>query len=288
MEDFVTLLSLVAGRLALDLAPAAGGSIARFGVDGKDVLRPMSVQAVASGKGNEAAAYPLVPYSNRIANGRLIVAGRTYQLPPNWPGVDHPMHGEGWANPWQVARQDRTSADLIHEHDGKSGWPFRYRARQSFRLDDEALTVGLSIENHEDQPVPAGLGLHPFFARNAETGLAFRAGSVWLADREVLPTERIAVPEAWDFAQPRRVGDVVLDNCFEGWDGKASVNWPDRGLRIDVAASSTFRHLVVYVPQGRSYLAVEPVSHANGRVAEALLAPGAALSGEIVFRPVFL
>ncbi|MFZ5781231.1 MAG: aldose 1-epimerase [Pseudomonadota bacterium] len=284
----MTLLSLAAGRLALELAPAAGGSVARFCVDGKDVLRAMSARAVASGKGNEAAAYPLVPYSNRIANGQLVVAGRTFHLQPNWPGVGHPMHGEGWANPWQVARQDRASADLVHEHDGRSGWPFRYRAQQSFRLEEEALTVALSIENCEAQAVPAGLGLHPFFVRNAETRLGFCARSVWLADREVLPTERVDVPDTWNFVPPRRVDDVVLDNCFEGWDGRATVTWPDRGLRIDVTASSTFRHLVVYIPPGRSYFSVEPVSHANGHVAEAMLATGAVLSGEIVFRPIFL
>src|SRR5271168_3325181 len=42
----MTLLSLRTGRLGVDLAPSAGGSIARFTVDGADVLRPMSPEAV--------------------------------------------------------------------------------------------------------------------------------------------------------------------------------------------------------------------------------------------------
>ena len=54
----MTLLSLSTGRLAVDLAPSAGGSIACFTVDGADVLRPMAPQDVASGKGNNASAFP--------------------------------------------------------------------------------------------------------------------------------------------------------------------------------------------------------------------------------------
>ena len=67
----MTLLSLRTGRLAVDLAPSAGGSIARLTVDGADVLRPMAPQDAASGKGNNASAFPLVPFSNRIAKGKV-------------------------------------------------------------------------------------------------------------------------------------------------------------------------------------------------------------------------
>lgn len=284
----MTLLSLAAGRLALDLAPDAGGTIARLAADGQNLLRPMAGDALAAGRAKDAAAYPLVPYSNRIANGRLAFAGETVHLQPNWPGLRHPMHGEGWAKAWRVVNRGDAWADLVHEHDGRNGWPFRYRARQSFRLDAETLTVSLTIENGEDRQVPAGIGLHPFFVRDPATELAFRAESVWLTDPEVLPTRRVGVPDAWDFTCRRPVDDVVLDNCFEGWDGRAFVTWPDRGLGIEIAASSTFGHLVVYIPPGRRHFCVEPVSHANGRVGTALLAPGAALSGEIAFRLVFL
>ena len=66
----------------------------------------MTAEAIASGRGNEAACYPLVPFSNRIANGRLVFDGQAFKLEPNWPGVRHPMHGEGWARSWDVARHD--------------------------------------------------------------------------------------------------------------------------------------------------------------------------------------
>lgn len=288
----MTVLSLRSGRLALDLAAAAGGSITRFATETAggvfDLLRPADAAAMATGKGSAASCYPLVPFSNRIANGRLVVSGEEIVLKPNWPGQRHPMHGDGWARPWQVARRDVGSAELVYEHDGRDGWPFRYCARQAFRLKEEGLSVGMTIENLESRPVPAGLGLHPFFPRDADTELACRVEGVWQANADVLPVDRIAVPAAWNFAVSRRVDDAVLDNCFDGWDGRATIRWPRQGVGLAIEATEPFRHLVIYVPKGRPHFCVEPVSHANGAVAQSLLPAGEILSGEIVFRPFML
>ena len=252
------------------------------------MLRPASAAAIASGRGNDASCYPLVPFSNRIANGRFAVDGEEVLLESNWPGVRHPMHGDGWARSWQVERHDAHSAELAYAHDGRDGWPFRYRARQSFRLEGDRLVVGMSIENLEGRAVPAGLGLHPFFTRDPDTELACRVDGVWRADAEVLPLDRIAVPPEWDFNVSRPVDGVVLDNCFDGWDGRATIRWPRHALGLALEATEPFRHLVVYVPKGRPFFCVEPVSHANGAVARSLLSAGATLAGEIVFRPFSL
>ena len=288
----VTVLSLRAGQLALDLAPAAGGSITRFAVEGRDgafdLLRPSGGAAQITGSGSANACYPLVPFSNRIANGHLDVGGQQFILKSNWPGQRHPMHGDGWAHRWKVERSDDRCAELTYEHDGREGWPFRYRARQTFRLGDDGLAVGMSVENLESHPMPAGLGLHPFFTREADTELACRVEGVWRADAEVLPVDRIAVLPEWDFDVSRPVDGVVLDNCFDGWDGRATIRWPRHALGLALEATEPFRHLVIYVPKGRPFFCVEPVTHANGAVARSLLPAGTTLAGEIVFRPFSL
>jgi aldose 1-epimerase len=281
------VLSLRKGRVAVELAPEAGGSVARFTCDGMDLLRPMTPAAIASGKGNAAALYPLVSYSNRIRDGRLVFGGETFHLARNWPGVGHPLHGDGWAHAWTVDRSDAASTEIayLHERAGDAGgWPFRYRARQRYRLDEDRLAISISIENLEDRPVPAGIGLHPFFVRDPDCVLACRTAFAWRADAEVLPVDRIPVPADWDFAAGRRPDGIALDNCFDGWDGRATIAWPARGLRLDLEASAPFRHLVIYTPPGQSFFCVEPVSHANGQVGLAALAPGRTLSGEAVFR----
>jgi aldose 1-epimerase len=194
------------------------------------------------------------------------------------------MHGDGWAQPWHVARRDDRSAELVYEHDGRQGWPFRYCARQRFRLDEDGLAVTMSVENLEHHDVPAGLGLHPFFVREPDSELACELRGVWRTDREVLSTEYVPLPPEWDFATSRRVDDLVLDNCFDGWDGRATISWPRRGMRLVLSATDIFRHLVIYVPQGAPFFCVEPVSHANGAIAQTRLAAGAVLAGEISFR----
>jgi aldose 1-epimerase len=287
----MTLLSLRTGPLAVDLAPSAGGSIARFCIDDIDLLRPMTVADQESGLGNNAAAYPLFPFSGRIANGRLLFEGEAYQLARNREGVNHPLHGDGWHNPWRVERRDEHSAEIVYEHEradskaGKKGsWPFRYRARQSYRLDADRLTVTMALDNLEDRTVPAGLGLHPFFARDEDNELQCRLQHVWRTDAEVLPIERTSVPPEWDFSTSRRVMGTGLDNCFGGWDGHATITWPGRRLRLDLEASESFRHLVIFTPPDRPFFCVEPVSHANGEVVLAPLAPGATRTGTVVFR----
>jgi aldose 1-epimerase len=292
------MLRLETGPLAVDLAPEAGGSIARFSVEAAgrafDLMRPAEPESLAAGRGSGTSSYPLVPYSGRIAEGRFTVGGRAIVLAPNWPGQRHPMHGDGWAHPWIVDRSTATTADLVYAHDGRTGWPFRYVARQSFRLTSEALTVALSVESRDSEPMPVGIGLHPFFTREPDTTLACAVGRVWLTDAEIMPTTRAEVPREWSFSSARRVDKVALDNCFEGWDRRATIAWPGRGLRLDIEASEVFGHVVIYIPPGRPYFCVEPVTHANNAFAlhplgvedigYRLLGHGERLSGEVVFR----
>jgi aldose 1-epimerase len=271
----MTLLSLKSGKLAVDLAPAAGGGVARFTADGADILRP--------GEGVQGSCYPLVPFSNRIADGRFVFEGRQIAVPSNWPGQRHPMHGDGWSHAWAVVESSAKVAEIVYLHDGRSGWPFRYRASQRFRLNDDRLEIEIAVENRESYAVPAGLGLHPFFVREADCELFFHADEVWLTDAEVLPTELKVVPEEWEFEHGRRPDAVALDNCFAGWTGVATIRWPSRGLRLALQASEIFRHLVIYTPPGRSFFCAEPVSHASGAIGRTRLEAGATLSGTVLF-----
>jgi aldose 1-epimerase len=79
----------------------------------------------------------------------------------------------------------------------------------------------------------------------------------------MIPTHRGIVPPDWDHAGGLPVGRVTLDHCFGGWGGRARLTYPDRGYALDIVADPVFAHLVVYIPAGHDYLAVEPVSNMN-------------------------
>ena len=105
----MNLLSLRSGRLGLDLAPQAGGSIARFTADGSiDLLRPMTAEADRLGPRQRcrllSAGAVLRPHRERPLRLRR---QRDSSSQPNWPGVRHPMHGDGWARPWERRAQRR-------------------------------------------------------------------------------------------------------------------------------------------------------------------------------------
>jgi aldose 1-epimerase len=292
-------IELSAGSARVVIAPAIGGSIASFQCDGQAILRPTPERALAEGSVRSFACFPLIPFSNRIADATLRWAGREYGLTRFIDVEPHAIHGNGWQQTWNVTRREASRLAMELEHDASGArareWPFPYRARQRFDLMADALAarleLGLEIENTGGDAFPFGLGWHPYFVRDAETELGFAARGVWHTDPSHLPTRFDAVPSEWNFDPSRSIGATMLDNCFAGWRPPVIVRWPARKLTARIAADSACDYLVVFVPsdqsEGKSYFAVEPVTHmtdAFNRASEdrdtgtRVLAPGACFS----------
>jgi len=262
-------LPLAVSGAHVELAPATGGAIARFALGDVDVLRAVSDEARATGNVRGYGCYPLVPYSNRIANAKLDWNGRIRALARNLGDHPHSIHGVGWQRPWRVAAHDAASAVLAYDHvvagaDGEV-WPWPFRATQSFVLSADAgvatLAARITIANTGTEAFPFGLGFHPFFPRTKATELGFRADSVWKTDNTQLPTTKIAIPATWQCDPPCAVDTVALDNVFTGWRGEATLGDRTRRIRTTIAADRAASFLVVYVPPAHDFLAVEPVTH---------------------------
>jgi aldose 1-epimerase len=258
-------LELRAGEARLTLAPECGGAIAAYEWRDQPVLRPTPGDALASGDVRRFSSYPLLPFSNRIALGKLRWNSAEYPVRRFVAEEPHAIHGNGWRRPWEVVEHApaRATLELLHTPAGQSAqeWPFAYSARQTFALASDALATTLSITNTGEVPFPFGLGWHPFFPRNAATRLGFVAAGVWQTGPTRLPTRFVPVPSGWDFGAPRAIAETTLDNCFAGWRPPATIAWPDRGLSVGIHADVGCDHLVVYVPPARDFLAVEPVTH---------------------------
>jgi aldose 1-epimerase len=262
-------LLLAASDARVELAPATGGAIARFAFGDVDVLRPAAGDARATGNVRGYGCYPLVPYSNRIANAQLDWRGRTRALARNFGDHPHSIHGVGWQRPWRVAAHDAASAVLAYDHvvegTDANAWPWPFRATQSFVLavDDRVATLAarITIANTGAEAFPFGLGFHPYFPRSAATELGFQADGVWQTDATQLPTTKIAIPDAWRFDPQRAVDAIALDNVFTLWRGEATLVDRTRHIATTIAADRAASCLVVYVPPARDFLAVEPVTH---------------------------
>jgi aldose 1-epimerase len=260
-----TTLELRAGPARVVLAPAVGGAIAAYEWNGMPVLRPTPDAALAAADVQRLCSFPLIPFSNRIADATLRWQGSAYPLRRYLPEMPHAIHGNGWRRAWNVLEREpaRAALEFVHDAAGERAreWPFPYRGWQRFDLADNALTMTLGIENIGSTAFPFGLGWHPYFPRTAATVLGFAADAVWQTDRTVLPTRLERVPAQWSFAPPRPIADTMLDHCFVGWRTPATLRWPERRLRATIDADSACNHLVVYVPPERDYLAIEPVTH---------------------------
>lgn len=265
MDDAV---ALVAGNARVEVHAAVGGALASFAFGGIDVLRPTPV---GTRDVRAHACYPLVPYSNRIAEARLNFDGRAYGLARNFGDHPNAIHGVGWQWPWTIEAHDATSALLTLDHEPAGGsalsWPWPIRAVQSLSLHADptgagaTLSLKLTIANPGAAAFPFGLGWHPFFVRSAATRLGFRAGGVWETDATRLPTFHTVEPPQRSFDPAREPGEATIDSVFTGWDGEATLVDAERRIAVTLRADSAMGFLVVYAPENREFLALEPVTH---------------------------
>jgi aldose 1-epimerase len=254
------VLLLRCGELELGVCPRAGGSLTSLRLAGRDLLRPATARFFTSGDPVEASSFPLVPFSNRIENGVLVFRGRRYTLPRNMGSEPHSIHGQGWQQPWRAVEQTPTGIALELEHEVQ-GTPFRYRARQQLTVAADGIELGLELVNEGREPMPAGLGFHPYFERGSGPTLEAELECVWLPDELKIPRAAASLPVPWDFSSPRPLDGVDLDHCFGGWQRRARLCWPRDGLVLELVADPPLDCLVLYVPPRETYFCVEPVSH---------------------------
>jgi aldose 1-epimerase len=265
-------------RVTLD--PGRGGAIRELSWRGQDILRP--TPAGAGADPFDMACFPMVPFANRLRDGRFDFGGRNVRLERNWDEDPHPLHGQGWRAAWSVVSESVSSATLRFEGGGDD-WPWRYRCEQTFQLGQDGLAVELLLENLSTEAMPAMLGLHPYFPAAGRARLQARLPRVWLTDSAALPVREAGTPPDWRFEPPRPLNIVPLDNCFAGWNGSAALRWPDRTVTI---RATRCEYLHVYTPANHDFFCIEPQSARpgalSGNAADAtVLPPGGRFSIEV-------
>jgi aldose 1-epimerase len=254
-------VSLTAGNLRLELSPSVGGAISAFEWTDSSGVRPILRKCHSPlEKVLDADCFPLVPYVNRIRGGCFTFRGRTVRLQPNMPGDPSPLHGQGWLNPWAVERDDSSSAVLTYHH--RSGeWPWSYDARQEFSLDERGLSIRLTCRKTSDEPMPCGLGVHPYFPCGPKTRIDTSVDCAWTVDDNVLPVAKVPAEGKYDLRDRDACGQD-LDNGFGGWGGDARMSDPDWPYEVRLSSPQAKFFQLYSPPDGQIFVA-EPVTHAN-------------------------
>jgi aldose 1-epimerase len=299
-------IRLSAHGLCVELAPQVGGSIARFhGMrDGVvyDWLRPATAEAILRRDAEGMASFPLIPFCNRIRNGRASFRDQEIVLPPNRGGSPHAIHGSAWQQPWSVLAADDSSARL--QLDAPRGaWPYHFRATQQFELQAGRLAVRMEVENRDSVPMPIGIGHHPYFPHLPGTRLTASVSEMWLSDDEVMPTVLGRPPFLEALRQGVLLSDLVLDNNFIGWNRQARVDWPAGEGRpgrsaLTLQAQAPLDFFVLYSPARADHFCMEPVSNCTDWLnlthyrqeqrGGAELAPGGVLTANFALLPEWI
>ena len=279
----VAPIELASDRIRVVVAPAKGGSLLAMRVKRGDEWLDLMPDP-----GSRGASWLMLPYSNRIRDGRFEFEGREHQLanPKN-----HAIHGDVRGRPWTVVEQTPSRLELAFDSTEVTdfNWPWSLRATVGIEVSADRVEQTLRMENRGETTMPAGFGWHPYFRRwlsrdGEPVLLGFTAPRIHPdIDADGLPDgPPEAVPAALDFSTPRELGSRRLDACFAGFDGRATIAWPETGVTLTYACSPNVTHLVCFSPEDRPVLAVEPAANANDGVNR--LAAGEADSGVIALR----
>lgn len=260
-------------RLRTDVAELTlstqGAAVLGWEIDASACRLPLLREARHGGNGapDEAAAFPLVPFGNRIGGNAFGFAGRNHRVQTN-AGDRYRLHGDGWLSNWSVEAISHASATLALRHAADAHAPWDYLARQTVTLDGYGLTLTLSVENRGRAALPFGLGWHPYFPLTPRTRLVAPASSVWLEGPDHLPTTEVPLPADFDFRRAAPLPDRWTNNGFEGWNGCARIDWPEHGLTLKIDADPVFSRYVIYRPDvarnpaySGDWFCFEPMTH---------------------------
>ncbi|ACO45319.1 aldose 1-epimerase [Deinococcus deserti] len=293
-ETALNVQTISSPAMTLEVLPDLGASLLNLrAASGRPVLRAVNPQGVQSS--SQCASFTLLPFSNRVRDARFVFGGREVQLRVTTKdGLT--QHGDVRNRPWQVSRPSDTA--LVCEFDSRHfadvNWPWAFTATVEYRLHGPHLDTSVTLTNVDTTPMPAGLGLHPYFTRlheGVDPALELPAALIYDTDDRALPqAEARPVRPDEDFRRPAPLGHRQPDQVYTAWDGIARLDWGQRALTI--TADNVYSHVVLFAAPDGS-LALEPVSHAtdalnlaNQGVAGAdlrVLAPGQSLAGAVRF-----
>jgi aldose 1-epimerase len=215
----------------------------------------------------------LVPWPNRIRDGKWQHDDTTYQLAITEPARGNAIHGLLRYTEYVPVEQDRDSVTLAATIHPQMGYPFTVRTAVRYELVSDGLKVTHFLENLGGDPAPVAVGTHPFLkiggVPTEELVLRLDAASHLEVDDRLLPTGEVHVGGTeWDFREGRRVGDVQLDDAFGelgSTDGTVehTLTAPD-GRSVSVWADDEFAYVQVFTtenyPGESKAIAVEPMT----------------------------
>jgi len=219
----------------------------------------------------------LMPWPNRIRDGRYSFGGTEHQLALTEPKRGNASHGLARWAAWTVQEHTPHSVSLTYRLMAQTGFPWTLDLNVVYDLSADGLTVTQTATNTSEAAAPYASGAHPYLTVGAgpvdALELSMPAATRLLTDPErLLPTGREAVDATpYDFRVPRPLRGVVLNDSFTDLARDARgvattvLRDPGSGLGVVLWVDAHHPWLLLYtaddVPAtARRSIAVEPMT----------------------------
>ena len=239
------------GRLQADITPL-GGRIMRLLYDGVDVVQGFdSVEDYLPEHHLSDFGAVVGRYANRLADGRIIVDGKAYQLPQN--NGRHCLHGG--PRGWQYSLFDVVSAEssrlelTLVSPDGDNGFPGRVTASVVYTLADGALRI--DYRAIADSPTVINLTNHSYFNLSGDPSSSINDHLLMIDADRYTPTDETAIPKGahervegtpFDFREAKPIGRDIEDTACDqirighGYDHNFVLNHRSDDGKLDKVA----------------------------------------------------
>lgn len=215
----------------------------------------------------------LVPWANRIRDGRYTWDGAEHQLSISEPGKNNASHGLVRWSAWNPLAHVSDHVTLGHRLLAHRGYPWTLDLEVTYALGTDGLTVTQRATNRGATTAPYACGAHPYLTVGSGPvdtwTLDVPASLALRTDERSLPTGQVAVDGTdVDFREPRPIDSTVLDTCYGDLDresdGRARARISDGDRAVELWVDEHFPWLMVYSADGastpRHALAIEPMS----------------------------
>jgi aldose 1-epimerase len=244
-----------------------GATLRSFSVDGRDVVRGFGVEdQISGGRGQN-----LIPWPNRIRDGRYIFNGATQQLALTEPARHNASHGLARYVPWVLIDKQADAVTNRVRIYPQQGWPGVLEATITHRVSEGGLTVTVDATNIGAAEVPFGYGAHPYLTVGESTvddvAITVPAESYLEVDDRLLPVKISPVEgTAYDLRSGPVLGSVNLDTALTDLVRDADGRWRVKLVLDDryaeVWGDETMHWIQVFSggPSRNSSIAVEPMT----------------------------
>ena len=265
-----------------------GGALRDYRVGGRPVLDGFAEDAMSTG-GRGAV---LVPWPNRLHDGRYTWDGREHVLPLDERDKGNATHGLARWQSWQAVAVEDDRVTVTATVWPRPTWPFTLSVSVEYALGPAGLVVTTVAQNEGTQDLPYALGHHPYLTVGTET---VDEAELHLPARTWLPTDAAQIPTGraevagtpYDFRSARLIGDARVDHAYtdlaRGPDGLARLvlRNPTDGREVELWADGAYDYLEVFTGDS----VPEPERRRRGLAVEPMTAPPNALAtGEGVVR----